>query len=130
MPLTDSSEGFSGLQQWAEPLIFDRLFAAYCRLLCDEALARGMSRLHARVWRALIAGDAEGFDALREALISALGHANLTLNHLAEVDGEIMVELLEVVVSRYNRSQRTAVPYHLALMELAGRLLPRTRVAA
>ena len=33
-----------------------------------------------------------------------------------------MVELLEVVVSRYNRSQRTAMTYHLALMELAGRI--------
>ncbi len=130
MPLTDSSEGFSGLQQWAEPLIFDRLLTAYRRLLRDEAMSRGMSRLHARVWRALIAGDMEGFEGLREALVAALGHANLTLNHLAEVDGEIMVELLEVVVSRYNRSQRTAVPYHLALMELAGRLLPRASAAA
>ncbi len=130
MPLADSSEGFSGLQQWAEPLIFDRLFAAYCRWLGDVALARGMSRLHARVWRALIAGDMRGFEALREALVSALGLANLTLNHLAEVDNEIMVELLEVVVSRYSRSQRTAVPYHLALMELAGCLLPRAHLAA
>src|SRR5208283_5422305 len=126
MPLTDSSEGFSGLQQWSKPLIFDRLFAAYCRLLQDEARARGMSRLHARVWRALIAGDMPGFEALREALILALDHADLTLNHLAEVDAEIMLELLEVVVSRYNRSQRTAMAYHLALMELAGRGRPRS----
>jgi len=130
MPLTDSSEGFSGLQQWSKPLIFDRLFAAYCRLLQDEARARGMSRLHARVWRALIAGDMPGFEALREALILALDHADLTLNHLAEVDAEIMLELLEVVVSRYNRSQRTAMAYHLALMELAGRLRPPARAAA
>jgi len=129
MPLTDSSEGFSGLQQWSEPLIFDRLYAAYCRLLRDDGLARGMSRLHARVWRALIAGDMAGFEALREALISALDHASLTLNHLAEVDAEIMIELLEVVVSRYKRSHRTAMAYHLALMELAGRLRP-ARVAA
>ncbi len=130
MPLTDSSEGFSGLQQWAEPLIFDRLFAAYRRLLSDHALACGMSRLHARVWRALIGGDMKGFEALREALVSALGQANLSLNHLAEVDAEIMIELLDVVVSRYNRSHRTAMAYHLALMELAGRLRPAARAAA
>ena len=67
---------------------------------------------------------------MREALVSALDHVSLTLDSLAEVDAEIMVELLEVVVSRYNRSQRTAVSYHLALLELAGRLRPGTRIAA
>jgi hypothetical protein len=88
-----------------------------------------MSRLHARVWRALIGGDMQSFEGLREALVSALDEASLTLDHLAEVDGEIMVELLEVVISRYNRSHRTAIAYHLALMELAGRLRP-ARAAA
>jgi hypothetical protein len=129
MPMTDSSEGFSGLRQWSEPLIFDRLFSAYCKLLRDDALARGLTRLHARVWRALIGGDMPGFEALRETLVSALEQCSLTLNHLAEVDGEIMVELLDVVISRYNRSHRTAMAYHLALMELAGRLRP-ARAAA
>ncbi len=130
MVLTDSAEGFSGLQQWSEPLIFDRLFAAYRRLIGADAAARSLSRLHARVWRALIGGDMQGFEALREALVLALGHVSLTLDHLAEVDAEIMMELLEVVVSRYHRSQRTAMAYHLALMELAGRLRPAQRSAA
>jgi hypothetical protein len=40
-----------------------------------------------------------------------------------------MIELLDVVMSRYNRSARTARTYHLALMELAGRL-PPVRLAA
>jgi hypothetical protein len=124
MPTTDTSEGFSGLQQWSEPLIFDRLFSAYSKLLSNDGLARGLTRLHARVWRALINGDMKGFEALRETLISALEHCGLTLDHLAEVDGEIMVELLDVVITRYNRSHRTARAYHLALMELAGRLAP------
>ena len=48
----------------------------------------------------------------------SLEHCSLSLNHLAEVDAEIMVELLDVVISRYNRSQRTARAYHLALMQL------------
>ncbi len=38
-----------------------------------------------------------------------------------------MIELLEVVVSRYGRSHRTAMTYHLALMELAHRLRPGRR---
>jgi hypothetical protein len=130
VPSTDLSEGFSGLQQWSDPVIFDRLFAAYRKMLGDDALARNLTRLHARVWRALILGDMPGFDVLRETLVGALAHCGLTLDHLAEVDGEIMMELLEVVLSRYNRSRRTAIAYHLALMELAGRLRPARAAAA
>ncbi|HEY1862319.1 MAG TPA: hypothetical protein VGG77_01255, partial [Roseiarcus sp.] len=67
----DLSEGFSGLKQWSEPVIFDRLTAAYHKLIEDRELARGLSRLHARVWRALIAGDMEGFEESREMLVGA-----------------------------------------------------------
>ena len=93
-------------------------------------LARGLTRLHARVWRALIGGDMSSFEALRETLVSALEHCDLTLNHLAEVDAEIMVELLDVVISRYNRSQRTARAYHLALMNWRGGGAARARGAS
>jgi hypothetical protein len=129
MLLADLSEGLSGLKQWSEPVIFDRLIAAYHKLIEDRDLARGLTRLHARVWRALIAGDMAGFEELREALVGSLEPCDLTLDHLAEVDGDIMTELLDVVMARYNRSQRTARAYHLALMELAGRL-PPVRLAA
>ena len=125
----DLSEGFLGLKQWSEPVIYDLLIAAYFKLIDDRELARSLTRLHARVWRALIGGDMEGFDELRETLVGELELCNLTLDHLAEVDGEIMIELLDVVMARYNRSHRTARAYHLALMELAGHLRP-TRLAA
>ena len=130
MPSPDPSEGFSGLQQWSEPVIFDRLLAAYRTLLSGDADARSLTRLHARVWRTLIRGDMTGFAVVRDTLIGALGHCGLTLDHLGEVDNEIMIELLEVVLSRYQRSQRTAKAYHLALMELAGRLGPARAAAA
>jgi hypothetical protein len=125
----DLPEGFTGLKQWAEPVIYDRLIAAYFKLISDRELARRLTRLHARVWRALITGDMEGFEELRETLVGELKPCNLTLDHLAEVDGEIMIELLDVVMARYKSSHRTARAYHLALMELAGRLRP-TRMAA
>jgi hypothetical protein len=123
------SEGFSGLKQWSEPVIYDRLIAAYFKLISERELARGLTRLHAKVWRALIGGDMDDFEDLRETLVSALEPCGLTLDHLAEVDGEIMIELLDVVMARYNRSHRTARAYHLALMDLAGRLRP-ARLAA
>ena len=129
MLAADLPEGFSGLKQWSEPVIYDRLIAAYFKLISDRELARSLTRLHARVWRALISGDMEGFEELRDTLVGELEPCNLTLDHLAEVDGEIMIELLDVVMSRYNRSHRTARAYHLALMDLAGRLRPM-RLAA
>lgn len=129
MSKLDLSEGFSGLQEWSEPLIFDRLLDAYQTLLRDDVLTQGLSRMHARVWRALIGGDMSGFEALRETLVVALQPCGLTLDHLAEVDGAIMVELLDVVISRYHRSQRMAKAYHLALMQLAGRLGPAPAAA-
>jgi hypothetical protein len=129
MPSADLTEGYAGLKQWSEPVIYDRLIAAYWKLSPDRELARDLTRLHARVWRALIGGDMADFEELREALVGALELCNLTLDDLAEVDGEIMIELLDVVMARYNRSHRTARAYHLALMELAGHLRP-TRLAA
>lgn len=129
MRLADLSEGFSGLKQWSEPVIYDRLAAAYYQLISDRELARSLTRLHARVWRALIGGDMAGFEEMREILVGALEPCELTLDHLAEVDGEIMIELLDVVMARYKSSRRTARAYHLALMELAGRLSP-VRLAA
>jgi hypothetical protein len=129
MPSTDPSEGYAGLQQWAQPLIFDRLSFAYRKILPHEGLARGLARLHARVWRSLINGDMNNFGVMRGTLVVALEGCCLTLDHLADVDAEIMVELLDVVISRYSRSHRTARAYHLALMELAGRVAP-ARAAA
>ncbi len=130
MGSADLSEGFSGLKQWSEPVIYDRLIAAYYKLIEDRELARSLTRLHARVWRALISGDMEGFEeTCARRWSSVLEPCDLTLDHLAEVDGEIMIELLDVVMARYNRSHRTARAYHLALMELAGRLRP-ARLAA
>ena len=52
MRSADLSEGFSGLKQWSEPVIYDRLTGAYSKLITDRELARSLTRLHARVWRA------------------------------------------------------------------------------
>ena len=130
MPVTNASEGFSGLRQWSGPIVYDRLSAAYCRIQSDDALAHRLARLHAGAFRALIDGDMRGFEALRAGLVAALGDAALSRRHLALVDAEIMAELLEVVDSRYSRSLRTAAAYRLALAELSRKLRPEIRAAA
>ena len=116
------AEGLSGLKEWSEPVIFDRLRDAYSRNVSDAPTAWRFARLHARVWRALISGETDSFQKLRGELIAALAEQGLDLECLADADSGTMTELLEIVIARFRRSQRVAKGYHLALMALAGRL--------
>jgi hypothetical protein len=69
------------------------------------------------------------FEISRNDLVVALRESDLSLDHLAADDSGIKIELLEVVMARYHNSMRTAKAYHLALLELAGRLTPARQAA-
>ena len=125
----DAALGLAGFLEWAEPVIFDRLVEAYQTRLGRGPEARKLARLHARSWRTLIVGDMAKYDALRWDLVEALDGHPLDLDDLADADAQILVELLEIVMTRYQRSMRTAKGYHLALIALAGRLAPPLRAA-
>ena len=125
----DAVAGLSGFLEWSEPVIFDRLLDAYQTRIGLGAMPRKLARLHARTWRALIVGDMAKYDALRWDLVEALDESPLDLEDLAEADSQILVELLDIVMTRYQRSMRTAKGYHLALIALAGRLAPPLRAA-
>ncbi len=124
-----AADGLAGLLEWSEPVIYDRLLMAYRARLGEQAAVWKLSRLHCRVWRALIVGDMCKFEICRSDLVEALKENHLSLDHLAADDSGIMIELLEVVMARYHNSIRTAKSYHLALIELAGRLTPALRAA-
>jgi hypothetical protein len=126
---SEAADGLSGLLEWSEPVIYDRLLMAYRSRLGDKAAIWKLARLHCRVWRALIAGDMARFEIGRNDLVIALRESDLSLDHLAADDSGIMMELLEVVMARYHNSMRTAKTYHLALLELAGRLTPARHAA-
>jgi hypothetical protein len=113
------AEGCRGLMEWSDPVIYDRLQAIYSHRLRDPGEARNLASLHAKIWRALISGEYETFAQLREGLVGALHNVSLNLDDFAAADAEILVELLEIIVARFQRSQRTAVGYHLALIELS-----------
>jgi hypothetical protein len=125
----DAALGLSGFLEWSEPIIFDRLVEAYRVRLGPGPAPRKLARLHARTWRALISGDMAKYDALRWDLVDALDECPLDLDDLADADAQILVELLDIVMSRYQRSKQTAKGYHLALIALAGRLAPPLRAA-
>jgi hypothetical protein len=116
------SEGRSGLLEWSEPIICDRLRDAYSRKVYDPVAVWALARQHAKVWRALIAGQLPLFETLRGELVTTLDSHGLDLDCLADADAQTMTELLEIVIARFRRSRRVAKGYHLALIELAGQL--------
>jgi hypothetical protein len=130
MPNGDVAVGLAGLRAWSEPIIFDRLLDAYRRRLGTGSNAWTLARLHARAWKAAILGDRDDFDAARWALLAALDEHLLSSADAADADAEIIVELLDIVMARFQRSASTARSYHLALIALAGRLTPHSSAAA
>jgi hypothetical protein len=126
---SDSADGRHGLLEWAEPVIYDRLRDVYQQRLGAGANAIGLARLHCRVWRALIAGDEANYERLRTELIAAVARSGLEVACLSRGDAQTMAELLDIVVTRFQRSERDASSYRLALLELAERLVARREVA-
>jgi len=120
----NAADGFTGLLQWADPIIFDRMLEAYGAHVSDLKTVWRLARMHARVWRALIEGDLKGFETKRAELIAALSEEDLDLDRVAEADARTLQELLTVVVDRFHRMPRVSMGYHLALLDLAGRLQP------
>ena len=120
----NAADGFSGLLEWADPIIFDRMLEAYGAHSSDLKTVWRLARLHARVWRSLIEGDMKNFALRRADLVEALGQENLDLDRVAEADARTLHELLSVVVDRFHRMPRVSMNYHMALLDLAGRLSP------
>jgi hypothetical protein len=125
-----AAAGLSGFLEWSEPVIYDRLVDAYQVRLGRGCSPWSLARMHARAWRALIAGEMSKYAALRRDLIAALAEWRLDVDDLAKADAEILVELLEVVMGRYQRSMSTAKSYHLALITLAAQLAPQAQAQA
>ena len=121
----NASDGYSGLLEWADPIIFDRMLEAYGAHVSDLKIVWRLARLHARVWRALIEGDLKAFDLRRADLVQALAQEDLDLDCVADADARTLQELLSVVVDRFHRMPRVSMGYHLALLDLAGRLAPQ-----
>lgn len=121
----NAADGFTGLLQWADPIIFDRMLEAYGAHVSDLKTVWRLARIHARVWRSLIEGDLKGFETKRAELIEALSQEDLDLDKVADADALTLRELLTAVVDRFHRMPRISLGYHLALLDLAGRLAPQ-----
>jgi hypothetical protein len=118
------ADGYAGLLQWSDPIIFDRMLEAYGASVSDLKVVWRLARLHSRVWRAMIEGDFRAVDSRRNELIGALEQEDVELDTVADADARTLRELLTVVVDRFHRMPRVSLSYHMALLELAGRVQP------
>ncbi len=118
------ADGYAGLLQWSDPIIFDRMLEAYGASVSDLKVVWRLARLHSRVWRAMIEGDFRAVDNRRGELIGALEQEDVELDTVADADARTLRELLTVVVDRFHRMPRVSLSYHMALLELAGRVQP------
>ena len=125
----DAATGLSGFLEWSEPVIFDRLLQEYQDHIGAGRRSWELARLHSRAWRALLSGRTAEYDLLRSNLFDALDNCKLDAANVVDADAQILVELLDIVMTRYQRSLRTAKGYHLALISLAARLAPQAHAA-
>jgi len=118
----DAADGFVGLLEWSEPVIFDRLLEAYRGKLGGGAPTWKIARTHSRLFRALMRGDSAAFDDLWRELWDGLNASNLGPHDLAAADDAALRELLDVVLSRFRHGDALTMSYHLALIDLATRM--------
>lgn len=124
-----AADGLSDLLEWSEPVIHDRLSEVYRTRVVEKDVIGQLARQHGRAWRALIAGDMSGFKSLRRDLAAALEALGVGLGCIVEADARVFHELNDIVTARFQRCDRLARGYRLALTEIAQRLAPAVRAA-
>ena len=105
-----AADGFSGLLEWADPVIFDRLLEAYGAH--DSAISRssgGWRRLHSRVWRALIEGDLRPSRPARDDLVGALRAVRISTSTASPRPTRDVARTAGVVVDRFRRTPRVSM---------------------
>ncbi len=121
---------FAGdLQLWAQPLVMDQITHYYFdRLRGRYELARELSVIHYRMWRHLLNGDGDAATQARLAHEGALLASGLDLRMAEEADRQVLDELMDVVVTRFQRTPSLARGYGQTLLDTAARLA-RTQTA-
>jgi hypothetical protein len=110
---------------WSEPIIADVLHRHYPDEAGNKISTRQSERLllqHLYFWKALIFGSEALSRKQRHALVIAAYEAGVDTSFLADVDDDIMIELLEVVLRRFRTTPLEARRFHLLLMSVAARL--------
>ncbi|MBN9084764.1 MAG: hypothetical protein BGP04_26125 [Rhizobiales bacterium 62-17] len=119
------------LLEWGAPLIIDRINEHYFTLLrAHPDVARPLAQYHYRMWKFLLDGHADEAASLRRELVNLARLAGCAESDLDDVDRLVLVELMQVVMARFNRSPTVACDYSLTLVDAASGLAHARLVAA
>ncbi|MDH7796812.1 MULTISPECIES: hypothetical protein [unclassified Beijerinckia] len=111
------------LLEWGGPLIIDRINEHYFRLLRSRPdVARPLAQYHYRMWKFLLDGHPDEAASLRRELVNLARLAGCADSDLDDADRMVLVELMQVVMMRFNRSPNMACDYSLTLVDAASGL--------
>lgn len=119
------------LLEWGAPLIIDRINEYYfARLRSHPDVARPLAQYHYRMWKFLLDGHPDEAATLRRELVNLARLAGCEDSELDDADRMVLVELMQVVMARFNRSPDVACDYSLTLVDAASGLAHARLVAA
>lgn len=113
----------SDLAEWTSPVVIDVISGAYGRHLTQRPeFARPLSQAHFKIWRHLLSGRIEEAMESRERLNEIALEAGIDDEAVLEADREVLLEVLQCVLTRFQRSPNVACDYTMTLMDAASSL--------
>lgn len=109
------------LLEWAEPIIADRVYDFYS-VATEERDADAMAVKHCQLWRNVILAQSASVAVSRKDLRRLGTNLGLPLAFMDAVDQEVMEELLDIVLTRYQASRSQSKRFSLLLMAVANDL--------
>ena len=120
---TKSEATKSDLAEWTAPVVIDVISGAYGRHLTERPdFARPLSQAHFKIWRHLLSGQIEDAMESRERLNEIAAEAGVDEEAMLEADREVLLEVLQCVLTRFQRSPGVACGYTMTLVDAASSL--------
>lgn len=103
--------------------MIDVISGAYARRLTQRPeLARPLSQAHYKIWRHLLSGRINEAMESRERLNEIALEAGIDDDAVLDADRQVLIEVLQCVLTRFQRSPKLACGYTMTLVDAASSL--------
>ncbi|MDB5569973.1 MAG: hypothetical protein JWN93_1156 [Hyphomicrobiales bacterium] len=108
------------LAEWSSPVVIDILSGAYSRQFASRPdLARPVSDAHFSLWRSLLSGELDAAHAKQKRFCEMARTVGLAPASIQEADRAVLLEVMQCVLTRYQRSPSAACAYTMTLVDAA-----------
>ncbi len=108
------------LAEWSSPVVIDILSSAYSVQFANRPdLARPVSEAHFSLWRSLLSGDLSQAEAKQRRFCAMAQHIGVKTQSILNADRAVLLEVMQCVLTRYQRSPTVACAYTMALVDAA-----------